>query len=206
MKARYLIVGVALILPTLLNAGPAIAATFDNMFPAGPVYRACTDQRPESASPCQTDNSSLTVFHENNISAGNWSRIRSMLASNYEPTALAVSYPATASYTGSAETDIVYRVNSVNVPAGYVGWTWCNDAVTTIKCDQAYVAFNTATDAGDGTTGCHETGHAVGLLHGSMAAPAVSNTDPALGCMRTPWSPGLSLGSYEAGLITSVYR
>lgn len=63
--------------------------------------------------------------------------------------------------------------------------TWCNDAVGTFQCDQQYIRIR-----GNGyytsSLTCHETGHAVGLLHGDLASPKLGKTNKVLGCMTTP--------------------
>ncbi|MFI6288960.1 hypothetical protein ACIBCM_30160 [Streptomyces sp. NPDC051018] len=52
---------------------------------------------------------------------------------------------------------------------------------------------------------CHETGHAVGLLHGNTACPRLSDTHPALGCMQMPPPWSASLGANNKENINRVY-
>lgn len=83
-------------------------------------------------------------------------------------------------------------------------YTWCNNAATVLKCDQAYSAFRTNSLITDGLA-CHETGHAVGLVHGSDASPRLSNTDPSLGCMMRPVDPTTGLGRNNINEIDATY-
>lgn len=103
---------------------------------------------------------------------------------------------------GSAETDIVYQIGAT-VPSGFDGWAWCDDAVSTTRCDQHYVRLR----ANSVTNGliCHETGHAVGLTHGNHAAPNVGQTDARLGCMKTPVTANEALGSMNKANINETY-
>jgi hypothetical protein len=112
-------------------------------------------------------------------------------------TDLIIQWASTPTYSGANETDIIYQRN-VNVPAGFTGVTWCEDSVTTIRCDQHYVAFLSATP--DWDIACHESGHAMGLTHGQHAWPALVNTAAWLECMRTPFPPG----SWQVGALNTT--
>jgi hypothetical protein len=96
----------------------------------------------------------------------------------------------------------MYGITSVAFGAD--GRTWCDNAVDATKCDQHYVNFrsNSVVTAG---LACHETGHAVGLLHGQDASPAQSNTEYWLFCMQDPVGPGVGLGAHNAAQINAVY-
>ena len=105
-------------------------------------------------------------------------------------------------YSGSAETDIIYQANGSRIPSGAEGFTWCDNAASYFQCDQHYIAFRSSSP--DPGLAYHQTGHAVGLTHGSNASPVLSNTDTRLGCMTTPvlnrW-----LGSNNAEGINATY-
>jgi len=82
---------------------------------------------------------------------------------------------------------------------------WCNDAVTDTRCDQHYNAYRSDTP-GRGLA-CHESGHAVGLTHGSDASPKVSNGENSLGCSQEP-VPATNtgqLGGHNRALIDGTY-
>jgi hypothetical protein len=183
----------------LVVTATAFAAVTDNMFPTANTRWGCVDGRQPGANFCQTDNSALTVFRESSLSAAGKANVFNALQRNYQPTDLTVSYPGSPSYTGSNETDIIYRRGSV--PSGADGVAWCDDAVSSVKCDQHYVQFRYATPGE--ALACHETGHAVGLTHGGNASPRLSNTDGRLGCMRTPVSGGL--GAQNVEMINGTY-
>lgn len=108
-----------------------------------------------------------------------------MIGDLYQPTVLTMVVDDTPTYSGAGETDLIYQKGSLS---GLVGLTWCNDAVdsSSYDCDQQYVKF----DSGYAITkasSCHETGHAVGLVHGQDSYPVLTNVDSQLGCMRTPY-------------------
>jgi hypothetical protein len=86
-----------------------------------------------------------------------------------------VYWTSSPSYSGSAETDVIYQVSTSGFSGNVIGQTWCNDAVSSTRCDQEYVRFRAAGYV-DRELACHETGHAVGLTHGPDATPAESNT------------------------------
>src|SRR5690606_11205858 len=79
-------------------------------------------------------------------------------------------------FTGSAETDIIYQEGPV--PSQNDGYTWCDDPVdgTFYKCDQQFIRIEPGAYK-QGLT-CHETGHAVGLLHGMGSSPNIPNDAP----------------------------
>ena len=159
-------------------AAPANATHYDSMFKTGNTsFTNCSDSSPGGPF-CQTDNATLTVFRQDSLSSGSKSNIAWTLNNSWTTTDLNVSYPATASYSGSAETDIIYQRNDGAVEAGKDGITWCNDAVSDTRCDQHYVAFDLATAPRALT--CHETGHAVGLTHGRNANPVIDSRADSL--------------------------
>ena len=187
---------------TLAQVTAASANHYDSMYPTGNAGWTCSDgDRTDNF--CQTDNATLTAFFGQSMSAGGESNTRATLNDSYTTTALNVSYPSTVVLTGSAETDIVYRVDASQVPSGFIGWTYCDDAVSLYQCDQHYVYFEFQPSI---TLACHETGHAVGLTHGDDASPQVSNTADSLHCMRTPISyADRWVGQHNADQINATY-
>lgn len=150
---------------------------------------------------CQTDNLALTVWRENSITSVGKVNIGGMLDRQFRPTDLTVTFTANPAFVGDAETDVIYIHR--DIPAAAIAW--CNDAVSDIRCDQHYNAFDTDTPTPD--VACHESGHAVGLTHGQDANPAVSNQDNLLGCLQTPiplTNTG-QLGSHNSGQINGTY-
>jgi hypothetical protein len=122
-----------------------------------------------------------------------------------QATDLSVSYPSSPSYSGSAETDIVYQVSTSGFSGTFIGWTWCDDAVDALRCDQHYARFR-GTLQFDTELTCHESGHAVGLTHGADAYPRESDTASELGCMETPdYGNRPGLRSHNQSEINSTY-
>ncbi len=106
-------------------------------------------------------------------------------------------------YTGSAETDIIYRQGTLQ--GGLIGLTICDDAISSTQCDQEYVTFSMSTPFL--TLICHESGHAVGLVHGDNASPAMGNQDSSLQCLRKSIDSTMpaALGLLNVGQINGTY-
>lgn len=188
-----------------LNAGTAMASAgpFDNMYPTANADWSCLDSEPNGHF-CRTDNATVTVWLQGSLTSSAKTVIKGRLSSVISPTDLAVSYPSEPSYSGSAETDIVYQQSGSGMSGTTIGLTWCDDAAGTYTCDQQYVRFRY--DSIDSELACHETGHAVGLTHGRNADPQVSNTNSSLGCMETPDSGNrTTLGSWQTTEINDTY-
>lgn len=198
-------VGLALALGGALSvvvASLGIANHYDSMYRTGNSDWNCTDGLRKF---CQTDNATLTVHRGSSLSSAGKENIRATLDDSYNTTALNVSYHSDPVTSGSAETDIMYRVAPSDVPSGAVGIAWCDDAVESLvptRCDQHYVSFEYNPGI---NLACHETGHAVGLTHGAGASPAVSNSAESLRCMRTPLTTDRWLGSHNADQINATY-
>lgn len=202
--------GAAVAILTVTGSTEALAAGVDNMVPTANLTIACFNETLNDLAGglCQTDNAAVTVYMQSSVSTNMRSRIRDALDNSFGATAaLSVSYPSTPVYTGSGETDIIYQQGSIPY-SGTVGITWCNDAVDSslIKCDQSYIRFTTDTAYEHRALTCHETGHAVGLTHGDDASPAISNTNPVLGCMVTPFDVNAyTLGANNVQEIDNTY-
>src|SRR5262249_1432237 len=151
---------------------------WDNMYPTANYDPVCFDGTITNGTFCQTDNATLTWYSESGlVSNGNYSWY---MTHDVDPTDLNSVHDTTPSYTGSAETDIIFQ-HRTDIPNSDLGIAWCNDAVSSWTCDQGYAAF-AETNVGAAEI-CHEAGHDLGLTHGEDAAPAVSNQDSRLGCM-----------------------
>ncbi|WP_179201116.1 MULTISPECIES: hypothetical protein [Streptomyces] len=195
----------------LLGAGVAWAAVTDNLVPTGNHNPSCSEPGIfSSVTVCQTNNGSvyynMDSSGEYELEAGDKDIVRDMLASQYSSTDLAIYYDSNPTFSGDAETDIIYQEGSTDIPDDADGFTWCNDdsPAAEYECDQQYIRIR---GAGSYTPGlsCHETGHAVGLLHGDDASPQLLKTNSALGCMQTPVDYCEPLGDNQADNINAHY-
>lgn len=162
---------------------------------------------------CLTDNADVYFYMDSSgefeLEARDKNIVNSALRSEYGPTDLAITYDYSPVFSGSAETDIIYQEGSKNIDSDAIGVSWCNDSsggdgtYSVWECDQQYVRIR-GNDTIDLAVACHESGHAVGLTHGSDADPKVSNSNSVLGCMTTP-SNYTTLGSSNASNINFVY-
>lgn len=189
---------------TTVDVSTAQAAVTDNMYPTVNYSHACSDASVTNLSFCQTDNATLTVYRQGTLTSSEKSVISGALTGYYSPTDLAVSIKSSGVYSGDSETDIVYQAGSLSKTT--IGVTWCNDATTLRECDQHYIRFNDNTStvgAINKSDACHETGHAVGLTHGTYAYPKLSLYDNRLGCLS--YNDVYSLGSNNRELINVTY-
>ena len=192
-------------LVAVLAVAPAAAALgshVDSMYFTLNYAPGCTDGSPGSGF-CQTDNATLVVHRGGNLTQTGKDNIAWTLNNSWDTTDLNVSYDSTPVTSGSAETDIMYTVNPGVVPGTLDGITWCDDAVTSEKCDQHYVAFDTATPYR--ALACHETGHSVGLTHGQQAFPQISNGDDSLACMTTNPIESMYVGTHNVTQVNATY-
>jgi hypothetical protein len=178
----------------------ASAVHVDSMFKTANYNPDCFDGSIGDGHFCQTDNDFLTVFRQSSLTSTGKSNIASVLNNEFAPTDLSISFVSDPSYSGSAETDIIYQQGTV--PATVFAVTWCNDAVSSTKCDQHYVRFEN--DTPPKKTACHETGHGVGLTHGQQASPKLSNGDDSLGCLTNPAETS-DLGAHNTNMINATY-
>ncbi|WP_329028004.1 hypothetical protein [Streptomyces sp. NBC_01423] len=160
------------------------AVASDNMYKTANANWSCPDGSFGSGF-CQTDNSTLTYYEQGSVNGAVGATVDLTMFDSYDGTDLNVTWIASPSYSGGAETDIIYQVSTSGFSGNTIGQTWCDDATTATKCDQEYVRFRAASYV-DRELACHETGHAVGLTHGADAYPSESNTASELGCMETP--------------------
>ena len=170
----------------------------------------CRDGSPGSAAGpvCRTDGSNVDYYMDSSgefaLEADDRSVVTSIMQNRYDPTDLFVTYEPNPTFGGCGETDIIYQEGTVQ--SGFVGVTWCDDSSPSprYECDQQYVRIRGNGEYNNGVT-CHETGHAVGLVHGDSANPATSQTDGDLGCMRTPTPAGSGLGQNQIARINQMY-
>ncbi|MET8538635.1 hypothetical protein ABZV67_45025 [Streptomyces sp. NPDC005065] len=130
--------------------------------------------------------------------------VTTTMGNEFSPTDLVIQLDSSPVFSGSGETDIIYQEGSTNLSENVIGVTWCNDAVGDgIRCDQQYIRIR-GNGTYDTSVACHETGHAVGLVHGDGANPRLGNEDSRLGCMiKDGWNN--DLGSNNTGNINKVY-
>lgn len=195
-----------LLLVVTASALPADAHHFDNMY-GQPWHRASCPQF------CRTDNTTLTVYLGALEPRMFWATAFTLNETWDPDTKLTVKVVADKVTSGSAETDIIYEYGSLG---GDLGVTSCNDPIGSYRCDQHYVRYDPGeicakfctpdNTAAFNHIACHETGHAVGLLHGADAG--VANNDPALLCMETPIrgaSPKQFAGWHNVDRVNATY-
>jgi hypothetical protein len=188
----------------LALAVPAIAHHgIDNMRPTLNYNTSCYGGgMPNSAPICQSDNSGLSYGWESTISSTGRSTIASVMTNQYDPTHFTTRLENPPVYGGGAETDILFQQSTSGLLDSEYGTTWCNDAVDDFKCDQHYVRLRYSSP---GTwIACHESGHAVGLTHGTTASPTISDNDPSLACMMRT-TPSTVLGTHNKYMIDGTY-
>lgn len=156
---------------------------------------------------CQTDNKDVYWYADQSdpgeLEQNDFDSVESVLAAQYgNPTDLVIHYDSTPVWSGSGQTDFIYQEAEpgLTIPSGTLGVTWCDAASSPLaddyRCDQTWMRIGTPNNSGDGyrifggSVACHETGHAVGLVHGSEASmnaspygPVGTNDITRLGCM-----------------------
>lgn len=177
---------------------------------------------------CRTDNLTLRVYVRG-LNPLMRNATNYTLNQSYGPrTDLSIQRDRQAVESGNAETDTIYRYGSVG--GSGLGSTVCDDAtIGDDECDSHYVTYDNVdlcnNDLCDNTyednhilmnIACHETGHSVGLTHGSDADPDQGNEAAVMGCMQTPpvlhiYNPDFgatadpSLGQHNRREINSTY-
>jgi hypothetical protein len=209
LSLRAICISVVTFTTVAVTAGVAWAAYTDNMYPTQNLTVACfSESGPNGPGFCQTDNRDLTYYMDNSgsnkLEADDRAVVNSVMSNVYNPTDLNTSYDSTPVFSGSSETDVVYEESAAGMSSSADGTTFCNNAATTLKCDQQYIRIR---PSGNFTKGlvCHETGHAVGLTHGDDASPRKRNSDEALGCMETPVSADEGLQTNNIENINATY-
>ena len=207
---------------TYYNFGPCRTydMTFDPMMPTSSIS-GCTDTHLWGGNriPCQTDNRYTsrcvdTTYQPFTTKAA--TGVNATLNNSYNTTVLDTTpYDTSCVYSGSGETDIVLRELS-NLPNNAWGTYFCDDAVSSTRCDQGYVQFDKEVIAASTFTpeemwklACHEIGHAVGLVHGNNADPSIDAHSATNRCMvkgnYNNSSTDRWLGSNNANWINATY-
>lgn len=187
----------------IVIASAATVWAADNLVPTQTYNPNCSAGGENSAVLCKTDSSYWSYYPQSSLEGADRERVASVLADEYAPTDLGVAYDATPTYSGTDETDLILSESAV--PGGNEGITWCNDPVSGYVCDQHYVDIEPNFYSSRGLI-CHEAGHALGLTHGAQAHQPQSQTDPDLGCLRTPiGSTQDNLGSQQVFNINANY-
>jgi hypothetical protein len=193
----------------------------DNMVPTAtysPPLNTCSGIVGPGGDICQADNATTSVYDVGLNPFGPTLRnaVERTLNDSYDTTDLVIQYAPSpvVDAPDNRETDIIYRIDEHGT---FPGLTYCEDvdgAEGDIRCDQHYVTFTPAlicshiqchSETELQRIACHETGHAVGLLHGENAAPVVANDYGPLECMKTNQVPPRTLGSANASLIDATY-
>ena len=161
---------------------------------------------------CQTDNSTVTYYMDSNgeyeLEAEDREFVVDAMARYRNNTVLTISYDSTPTFSGSAETDVIYQEGAFGMPDHVSGVTWCNDPVDGSKwrCDQSYIRMRGAGRI-NAKVATHETGHSFGLLHGNEWDPARNVCADILGVMRAAEDcmDGPALGDAVKNNIDWVY-
>lgn len=210
----------AILTPAALAAlaPPALAThEIDSVYRTNAYYSPCRSSTLDWKQNCLTDNVTLTVFRQSSVGDQGWSEIRTVLG-RFDTLDLNVKYHSSGVYTGDSETDIIYQRG--DIPSGSAGASWCEGATDNWFCDQAYNRFRVEVNLG---LACHESGHAVGLVHpvnatysgsGQQAFNYNSIVDNPnggsgpMGCMQTPVPPdnGGHLGTLNRHNIDAEYE
>ena len=163
-RRRVLVVALAALFLLASQVQTASAAYIDNRV-GNPNYNPpCFDGT--QANPryvCRTDSDDVYWWAENEIDrttspndTGAETSINATMTESYDTTDLAVRYDTNPSFSGSNETDIVYRSEAGGFVTSDDGYTWCDDGTTANVCDQQYVNFRYRSTGQP--LACHETG------------------------------------------------
>jgi hypothetical protein len=219
-RVRWLSQVVVALVFVMSFATVASAAQIDNIMPTSTTPGHCVHGGALETSvhvPCQTDNATTGFWMESSIDRTTGSdttaeaSINATMSGSYNGTDLNTSYDSTPVFSGAGETDMVYRAKNQDFNdsgQNLIGYMWCDDVVngSAYRCDQAYINFINAGSVATRALACHETGHAVGLLHGEDAAPVTANDSTIVQCMATPIINSRPyLGTNNVSNINSVY-
>jgi hypothetical protein len=184
LAGAWLLAGVMVACAIWVGAPRASAAApeVDTLIPTGNANSPCVAAGTAGEDgDCRTDNSVVSYYMD---SAGDYAletpdraAVQAAVTNIYNPTDLTVTFDSTPTYSGSAETDIIFQEGSTNFPdANTVGVTWCNSPVVSSihQCDQTNILIRGLGNYSE-TSVSHEMGHAVGLVHPSAASPSYSN-------------------------------
>ncbi len=195
-----------------LIAAQAPAVAVDFIVPTPPAHCAAQPETGPTSDPgvCRTDNTTWTYYMDSNgefeLEAPDRSEATAAMDQWGNNTVMNVSYDSDPTFSGPAETDVVFQEGYIpGFPDWVAGATWCVDIEdgTTWKCDSHYVRIR-----GNGVyekwLAAHEAGHGLGLTHGSWADPTKSDTASIMGIMTTGSLPA-SLGPEPKNQVDGFY-
>jgi len=197
----------------VLASGLALAAAnavaFDILTPSTNYTSACLPGDADNGHYCQTDNAAVSYYAKNGdqayaLESGDISTLKYWVNNDYGgETDLTTTYDDSPVWEGAGETDIIYQEGTVSGDAE--GRNWCDDPQddSTYACDQQYVRI----EPGNYQHGliCHESGHALGLMHGNWATPTLAKDDTRLGCMVTPVGTTVGISNMMINNINEEY-
>lgn len=188
---------VGAVVATTTQAAAATAPATDAIVPAPLANSQCSTGDASTGDfvdgDCRTDNNALSWYPDSNgdymLESEDQQVVSWVMENVYEPTALTVTRDSDPTFSGAAETDVVFQERSTNFASNWIGVTYCNDPEdgTAHLCDQTYVNIR---GYGDITriSASHEVGHAVGLLHPTRSNPSSDACDASWRVMREAYS------------------
>lgn len=193
--------------------GASAAVAIDIVSPTGNANNYCTQQ--PAAGPvsdpgvCRTDNATWTYYMDSSGEFELEAEDRTAASNGMDAwdnnTDMVVSEDTTPTFSGTAETDVIFQEGLVPAFPVTGGITWCQDIVngTNWECDQHYIRIRGAGVYSKWLV-AHEAGHALGLVHGTEANPATSGTASVMGIMTTGALPA-SLGATPIAKVNATY-
>ncbi|CUR54913.1 exported hypothetical protein [metagenome] len=160
---------------------------------------------------CRTDNSSWTYYMDSSGEFMLEPEDRAVTTNGMEAwdnaTVVTASLDSSPTFSGNAETDVIFQEGKIpGFPDWVDGATWCEDRVngTDYQCDQHYVRIRGAGVYSKWLV-AHESGHSLGLVHGTEAQPPTTGTASVMGIMTTGSLPS-SLGATPIAKVDGTYN
>lgn len=191
----------------------APAAAIDMVSPTGNPNNICAvnprDAPVRDPGVCRTDNRNWVYYMDSGgtgeLEAEDRQAATAGMSAWGNNTVMNVSYDSTPVFSGNAQTDVVFQEGGFGAPDSIAAVTWCVSKVDGKPwvCDSQYIRMR-----GAGTYNkwlvAHESGHALGLTHGTEARPAVAGNAPITGIMTTGQLPS-SLGGEPIAQVNNNY-